>query len=53
MALLLLPCLDLKSLSDHNFALSGRPGWVSFAIAAYALGHILFGLGAMVFDPFL
>src|SRR5581483_3287589 len=26
-------------------------GWIAFAIAAYAMGHVLFGVGAVTLDP--
>jgi hypothetical protein len=51
LAFLLIPCLPLKDFPQTGEISSPALTWVAFAIAAYTLGHLLFGLGAISLDP--
>jgi hypothetical protein len=50
LAFLLIPCVPLADFPQSKLASSPAVQWVAFSVAAYALGHLLFGLGGMVMD---
>ena len=51
LAFLLIPCLPLADFPQSKLASSAAVQWAAFSVAAYALGHLLFGLGGLVMDP--
>jgi hypothetical protein len=49
---LLIPWLPLEDLPQTGrISFTPTVQWVAFAIAAYAVGHLLFSMGAVVMDP--